>query len=104
MGTSQSSTGATSQVPLVPPWVPPVPQPYPENIEPDQPLPNEPFLPVAPLPNSLAPLARFGPSRSSLGQYASSGSTSDMQRGLGHYVGKGLGGAATATQRFSATT
>lgn len=93
MGTSQSSRGAPSGVPMVPPWVEdspgngdPTPQGNPEAQ-----------------PQETAPRGRFGPSRTSLGRYALSGSSDDMRRGLGHYVNKGLGGASTAARRFSGT-
>ncbi|MBL1137295.1 MAG: hypothetical protein HND46_18450 [Chloroflexi bacterium] len=92
MGTSQASRGPSSGVPMVPPWVP-------DPILPDgQNAPNPPQqLPL------IAPSGRFGPSRSSLGRYAQSGSSDDMRRGLGHYVGRGLGGASTAARRFGGT-
>ncbi len=105
MGTSASSTGAPSGVPLVPPWVPDAAPTdgaaggdgdAAEQQEPDAP-------PVQQQPVPIAPPGRFGPSRISLGQYARSGSSDEMRRGLGHYVGKGLGGAGTAARRFGGT-
>lgn len=117
MGTSQSSSGSPSGVPMVPLWVPdaapsdgqdgngvgdgnggnaPAQQPADE-----QPAPSEPPQPVP-----IAPPGRFGPCRTSLNQYARSGSADAMRRGLGHYVGKrgkGLGGAGTAVRRFGGT-
>ena len=102
MGTSTSSSGAPSGVPLVPPWVPEIPlgdldtddDPGPQ---PDQEV-SEPSAQVA-----LAPRGRFGPARGSLGRFGSSGSRAEMRRGVGHYVAKGLGGTGTATRRFART-
>ncbi len=104
MGTSASSRGAPSGVPMVPPWVPDV---IPANGG-DTDAPGEPAdtLPAAAGPRQVIPIAppgRFGPSRTSLGQYAHSGSSTEMKRGLGHYVGKGLGGAGMAARRFGGT-
>jgi len=108
MGTSASSRGAPSGVPMVPPWVPDVvPADGPDagdDDAPDQPASNTPPAPAAPAPPvPIAPAGRFGPSRVSLGRYARSGSSDDMRRGLGHYVGKGLGGGGTASRRFGGT-
>ncbi len=100
MGTSKSGTGPASGVPLVPPWVPdPVPPTdgdggddadgQDQQAQPVQPAP-------APQPAPIAPAARFGPARTSLGSFARTGSSDDMRRGLGHYVRKGYDGAGTA--------
>jgi hypothetical protein len=94
-------------VPMVPPWVPDVvPADGPDagnDDAPGQPASNTP-APAAPAPPvPIAPAGRFGPSRISLGRYARSGSSDDMRRGLGHYVGKGLGGGGTASRRFGGT-
>jgi len=95
-------------VPMVPPWVPDVvPADGPDvgnDDAPDQPGSNTPPAPAAPAPPiPIAPAGRFGPSRISLGRYGRSGSSDDMRRGLGHYVGKGLGGGGTASRRFGGT-
>lgn len=107
MGTSASSRGAPSGVPMVPPWVPDAPADNPDVADgdaPDQQTSDNPLAPTAPRqPVPIAPPGRFGPSRISLGQYARSGSPDDMRRGLGHYVGKGLGGGGTAVRRFGGT-
>lgn len=111
MGTSQSSPGAPGGVPMVPPWVP---DPLPSATPPDSGEPDAapdgqavavPPVPAMPLSPSIpiAPAGRFGPARTSLGQFAGSGATGDMRRGIGHYVRKGLGGSNTATRRFSGT-
>ncbi|MGH9428405.1 MAG: Qat anti-phage system associated protein QatB, partial [Terriglobia bacterium] len=54
-------------------------------------------------PVPIAPPGRFGSARTSLGQYARSGSQRDMRKGLGHYIRKGLGGSKTATRRLGGT-
>jgi hypothetical protein len=106
MGTSQSSPGSPSGVPLVPPWVPD-PMPLPDDDADDNGSRDEP--PGSELngePQQSEPLAergRFGPARTSLGSFARTGSNSDMRRGLGHYVRRGLGGPRHATQRFGGT-
>lgn len=114
MGTSQSSNGSPSGVPMVPPWVPDIPVPvvppilFPpivpalDNI-PDQALP-EPSAPTEPRqPIPVAPIGRFGGARRNLGEYAHDGDRNGMMRGLGQYVKKGYGGSATATRRFGGT-
>lgn len=105
MGTSASSPGAPPGVPLVPPWVPDVvPADGTDASDADaadqQPGPAP---PAATQPVPLAPAGRFGPARISLGRYARSGSANDMRRGVGHYVGKGLGGAGSASRRMAGT-
>lgn len=108
MGTSKSSTGAPSGVPIVPPWVPdPVPPDDaggddPGNADnPDQEQQDAPPSPPAAAP--VAPRGRFGPARTSLGRFGGSGSGDDMRRGIGHYVSKGLGGSGSAARRFGGT-
>lgn len=105
MGTSRSSPGAPGNVPLVPPWVPPPIPPTDEKAAPPDPAAqqqNLPQQPSAPTSDSmpLAPAGRFGPARASLGRFAGSGTRREMQRGLGHYVHKGLGGSQRAAQRL----
>jgi hypothetical protein len=118
MGTSQSSRGSPSGVPMVPPWVPapaaPPDQPadggetdLPDVAGPDdQPTPGAPNSPIAPSRLSQVPIApegRFRGTRLSLGKFAGSGDTADMRRGLGRYVKTGYGGVRTATRRFEGT-
>jgi hypothetical protein len=120
MGTSASSKGPGGGVPMVPPWVPdPVPpnQPPPEengagpadgesqNGQ-QNPAQNQPSLqtaPAVPHPSPIAPAARFGGARRSLGSFASGGDSRDMRRGLRHYVRSGYGGGGTAVRRFGGT-
>lgn len=109
MGTSQSSNGSPSGVPMVPPWVPDIPLPAAPDKAPadgilDQgeqselPTRTEPRQPIP-----IAPSARFGGARRNLGDYTHSGDRANMRRGLGQYVKKGYGGSATATRRFGGT-
>jgi hypothetical protein len=100
MGTSKSSTGSPSNVPMVPPWTPePVaPAGAPEAFPP-QPVPSVPSPPNVP----IAPARRFGAARTSLGSFAKTGSAADMRRGIGHYARKGMGGGGVAAQRMGAT-
>lgn len=104
MGTSTSSSGAPSGVPMVPPWVPDPPSADGgdgrNGESPDQQSPGKPGASQA-VP--IAPAGRFRPARSSLGRFSRSHSMDDMRRGVGHYVAKGLGGAGTATRRFAGT-
>lgn len=118
MGTSQSSDGPGSGVPMVPPWTPAAPQdPVPPSQPPNEPpemlpsgLPPDVLPSVAPTvpslelqPPPIAPDKRFGGVRTSLGRFARSGDERDLRRGLGHYVRTGYGGSNTATRRFGST-
>ena len=106
MGTSSSSGGAPSNVPMTPPWVPdPLPPPDGQDGDDNQAPDGANADPSAPDtgPPIIAPRGRFGPARRSLGQFAGSGSSSDMRRGVGHYVRKGLGGSASASRRLAGT-
>jgi hypothetical protein len=103
VGTSQSSKGPGSGVPMVPPWAPPVPT---EELPSSPDVPNEapPVGPAAPtVAAPIAPPARFTGARSSLGAFAAGGTTKQLRRGLGHYVRSGYGGASTATRRSGGT-
>ncbi len=110
MGTSQSSGGPGSGVPMVPPWTPEpptgdAPEPRPDDeAAPDEPAPPDPNAPSpAPANTLLAPARRFGGARRALGEYARTGDRGEMRRGLGRYVWTGYGGSATATRRFGST-
>ena len=110
MGTSQSSSGSPSGVPMVPPWVPDIPLPatpaegaptgsVPEQGDPSSPPPgNEPRQPIP-----VAPARRFLGANRNLGDFARSGDGASMRRGLGQYVKKGYGGSSTATRRMGGT-
>lgn len=105
MGTSQSSKGPPSNVPMVPPWVPdpsssePAGSTGPDDGNAPQAAPKSPN-PVPP----IAPSGRFWGARTSLNSYAKTGDQNDMRRGVGQYIKQGYGGKHTATQRFGGTT
>jgi hypothetical protein len=107
MGTSQSSDGSPGGVPMVPPWVPPLPPD--DQVEP--PSPNPPLAPQAPAtptppltpPVPIAPARRFSGARRSLGGFFRTGNSAAMRRGLGNYVRNGYGGSGTAARRFGGT-
>lgn len=96
---------------MVPPWVPdlPVPPPAPtpgEGPPPDT-TPDRGSPPVSnteprqPIP--IAPARRFSGANRNFGEYARSGGSDNMRRGLGQYVKKGYGGSGTATRRMGGT-
>lgn len=112
MGTSKSSPGSPPNVPMVPPWTPDPPSDPPPDSPPDDdgdgtpdlPDPDQAAPPLSPSPPvPIAPPARFGTARTSLGKFMRTGSGSDMRKGIANYVGKGLGGTKTATRRFGGT-
>lgn len=111
MGTSQSSSGSPSGVPMVPPWVPDIPLPpsSTEGAPPDAvPEPDDATSPAPPpveprQPIPIAPARRFLGANRNLGDYARSGDGASMRRGLGQYVKKGYGGSTTATRRMGGT-
>jgi hypothetical protein len=114
MGTSQSSKGAPSNVPMVPPWVPDVPAPTPAPAPANEPGndpqqdPTAATTPAAPaIPPvrraPIAPAGRFSSARRAAGAFAQSGSATQLKRSLGHFVRKGYNGARTATSRFGGT-
>lgn len=78
MGTSASSKGPGSGVPLVPPWV----EDNPEVAEP----------------------SRFKAARINLGKFAKNGSEDSLGRGLGYYSKNGLGGSANGASRMGRST
>lgn len=109
MGTSQSSNGSPSSVPMVPPWVPDIPLPGPTPSGNSEEGPNEGEIQNRPpgtepqLPIPIAPARRFGSSRRSLSEFSHGGDSRGMRRGVGRYIRDGYGGSATATRRFSGT-
>ena len=124
MGTSQSSGGPGGGVPMVPPWTPPPPPADTDggtpgagddgetpadagNPEISTPAPPASGTaspsPPPPAPSLVAPSGRFKGARLSLGDYARTGDRSDLQRGLGRYVGSGYGGSRSAVRRFGGT-
>ncbi len=109
MGTSKSSTGSPSSVPMVPPWVPDPEAAPPDdaNEQQDQQSDEQDSEESQPdqeaVPTPIAPRGRFGQTRRSLGDFGSSGNHDSLRRGVGRYVGSGLGGSRTATRRFGGT-
>lgn len=111
MGTSQSSGGPAGGVSLVPPWVPdPSESPADastgdpaEGDDQQDPAQGAATQPPPPKPSPIAPKARFRDARRSLGDWARSGGSARLRRGLGHYVQSGLGGASTAARRMGGT-
>src|SRR5438067_1775990 len=108
MGTSSSSGGPRGSAPLLPPGVPPLPPPLPQQPAGEEPTPDQQgtqpaTAPPVISPTQLAPPRRFMSSRTRLGQFAKTGSTEDLKRGLGHYAKTGLSGARAATQRMGRT-
>jgi hypothetical protein len=114
MGTSQSSGGPGSGVPMVPTWTPDPPAGEPpaaappaqaDGVAPDDQGGEAPPAPIAVAPRqvTIAPPARFVGARRSLGDFARTGDWRDLRRSLGHYVRTGYAGSGTATQRFGGT-
>ncbi len=122
MGTSKSSPGSPSGVPLVPPWVPEVTlppsetaeSPGAENIEPEGSLNSKtaPDVPTGMPPvfnpklDTTSPIAsggRFRAARGDLGRFSRSGESRSLKRGISHYTKSGLGGKKQATRRFAGT-
>jgi len=105
---------------MVPPWVPdpvspttqpvtPSPSPDDDGVIPtgdgnqdDQQTPGHDQQAPKYIP-PIAPAARFGGARRSIGRFASSGDSRDMRRGLRHYVRSGYGGVETTIRRFGGT-
>lgn len=106
MGTSASSSGPGSGIPLVPPWVsdPDVADTTApaDDQGPEQEVADDGGDPVR-APTELAPSGRFKGTRTNLGRFAGSGSADSLERGLGQYVRKGLGGSRRASQRMAGT-
>ena len=103
MGTSASSSGPGSGVPLVPPWVsdPDFPFPNGPNDEEEPEVEDSEDLPIA--SPQIAPRGRFSRARANLGEFASSGSGYSLSQGIGHYVQTGLGGSRNASRRMAGT-
>ena len=92
---------------MVPPWVP-APEGAVEVTHPDATQDNIASEPSAQsdqntVPTQIAPRARFGATRQTLGKYSGTGDGIRMKQGVGRYFSKGLGGGRTATARFGGT-
>jgi hypothetical protein len=55
-------------------------------------------------PGVLAPPRRFAGARTGLGNFARTGSRSDLESGLGHYARTGLGGGVQGARRLAGTS
>lgn len=111
MGTSQSSSGSPSGVPMVPPWVPDIESEEddsaevgkgsdsedPENGQTDK---NDQGQEDQ---NEIAPSARFAGARRNLNSYSKHGDSSSMKKGVGYYIANGYGGSKSAVRRFGGT-
>jgi hypothetical protein len=104
MGTSQSSGGPGSGIPMIPSWVPEVPDENPaDKTDPGSAPAAAPARPTPATPTPLAPAGRFSGARRNLGSFAKGGEKQDLKRGLGHYVRSGYGGSATTSRRLGGT-
>lgn len=98
MGTSASSKGPSSNIPLDPPWLDDPQQEYPnENHDPNSQTPPV-LLPA------LAPARRFAGARQNLGEYVRTGNYESLRRAIGHYSKTGMGGSGRVTSRMKTTT
>lgn len=104
MGTSQSSKGAPSNVPMVPPWADNdnPPQPPDDNQDENSPSPSPPGKDNS-KNHETAPIGRFKGARTNLNKFASGGDRQYLRRGIVHYVKTGYGGSKTAAERLSRT-
>lgn len=105
MGTSQSSKGPGSGVPMIPPWAdgsapdgPPGDDPGQDGQGGQDGQPGE-----TPTPTPTAPPGRWGTTRRNLGDYAQTGDSRSMRRALKGYVRSGYGGSGTASRRMGST-
>jgi len=109
MGTSASSSGPGSGVPLVPPWVADAesgnatsPSVDPGNAPEDDSLSNNGNQTPQVQPQLAGP-GRFRSARRNLGEFSRSGNSESLEKGLGHYTRSGLGGSRQATARMART-
>lgn len=116
MGTSQSSRGSPSGVPMVPPWVPELPADEilqigegsanidvnNENEEAESTDENS-EASSQDIQNPVAQPNRFGPAKRCLSDFGKTGDPASMRKGVGRFIKKGYGGKRTATKRLSGT-
>ena len=93
MGTSASSKGPGAGVSFDPPWLDDIDVPGQDNQ-------NNNVNPAI----GIAPKARFGSARRSMGEYVRSGSKDSARRSLGHYSKTGMGGAQNVARRMRTST
>jgi hypothetical protein len=105
MGTSQSSKGPGSGVPMVPSWVDNPPPEAPQGDDATAPDDTEGDAEKVPTPPAvpLAPDRRWLGVRRRLGDFASSGDSEKMRTGFGRYARDGYGGSRTAARRMGST-
>jgi len=109
MGTSSSSSGPGGGVPFDPPWLSSVASEIGSPLEqisgePDQIGQNPQQTEPAAQPVEMAPPRRFGNARRLLGEYASSGDRGTLQKALGSYSRRGMGGASKVASRMRMST
>ena len=93
MGTSTSSKGPGAGVSFDPPWL--------DDIDvPGQNKQNNNVNPAI----GIAPKARFGSARRSMGEYVRSGSRNSARKSLGYYSKTGMGGAQNVARRMRTST
>lgn len=93
MGTSASSKGPGAGVSFDPPWLNDIDVPGQDNQ-------NNNVDPAV----GIAPKARFGSARRSMGEYVRSGSRDSARKSLGHYSKTGMGGAQNVARRMRTST
>lgn len=93
MGTSASSKGPGAGVSFDPPWLDDIDVSGQDNQ-------NNNVNPAI----GIAPKARFGSARRSMGEYVRSGSKDSAGRSLGHYSKTGMGGAQNVARRMRTST
>ena len=93
MGTSASSKGPGAGVSFDPPWLNDIDVPGQDNQ-------NNNVDPAV----GIAPKARFGSARRSMGEYVRSGSRDSVRKSLGHYSKTGMGGAQNVARRMRTST
>lgn len=93
MGTSASSKGPGAGVSFDPPWLDDIDVPGQDNQN------NNVNSAIG-----IAPKARFGSARRSMGEYVRSGSKDSARRSLGHYSKTGMGGAQNVARRMRTST
>ena len=103
MGTSSSSKGPGSGVPFDPPWLDSIPSPVIPGEDPEILFPTT--TPTNIPPNyDIAPSSRFRGARINLKNYINSGNRESLDRALGHYSRKGMGGSSTIANRMITST
>ncbi len=107
MGTSTSSSGPASNIPMDPPWLDDVNSDGGEVPHTD--IDSEEQTPTQQLPETteaveLAPRARFSMARRNLREFAQTGSRESFKKAAGHYSKKGMGGANNVAKRMKPST